>query len=315
MTQFQAQEWRSQLAIAERANWKEHIYRVMRPIWNKSAQRELNGTLIKKFSPAMVLGERGFPLIARRQWAVNGSNLLGKTILVMGTGTGWDVASWAKFLPSRIVGVDLYEFSSWSEVKQYCASRYGVPVEMRAQSLTDMHFLEDGSFDLIVSDAVLEHVTDLAGLLREAYRLLKPNGQFYAGYGPLWYSAGGDHFSGRGGLSNAYNHLLLSSEKYAKYLKVNSNEIEDFQSGLRYVELGLFSKLKTAEYLSSFSNAGFVIDSLIFEISKEALLFRKNCPALMEQLILKYPLCDLDCFMVKANFVRLRKADPSPFPD
>ena len=32
MTQFQAQEWRSQPAAAEHADWKERLYRVVRPI-------------------------------------------------------------------------------------------------------------------------------------------------------------------------------------------------------------------------------------------------------------------------------------------
>ena len=315
MTQFQPQQWRSQLKVAEGANWKKYIYQIMRPIWDKFARRHLEGTFIERFTPEMVIGERGFPLVSRQQWAFNGANLEGKSILVMGTGTGWDVASWAKYKPSKIIGVDLYEFSSWPEVKEYCASNFGVSIEMRAQSLTDMNFLEDECFDLIVSDAVLEHVTDLKGLMSEAYRLLKPTGKFYASYGPLWYCAGGDHFSGRGGVQNAYSHLLLSTDRYSNYLRENSCEIEDFQSGLRYVELGLFSKLRTAEYLETFSNAGFIIDSLIIEISQEALIFRKSYPALMDQLIKKYPFCDLDDFMVKANFIRLHKADESKFLD
>ncbi len=314
MTQFQAQEWRSQLADAERADWKEHIYRAVRPIMDKIARRHLEGTLIEKFSPAMVLGERGFPLVARRRWAAGGTDLRGKSILVMGTGTGWDVASWAKFLPSRIVGIDLYEFSSWPEVKAFCMAKYGVSVELRESSLTDMRFLEDESFDLVASDAVLEHVTDMPGLLREAYRILKPSGLFYAAYGPLWNCAGGDHFSGRGGVPNAYNHILMSPEQYARYLMTNSHEIEDFQCGLRYIELGLFSRLRTEEYLTAFNNAGFAVDALMFEISKEALQFRRSCPALMKELMEKYPLCDPDDFMVKANFVRLRKADTAVAP-
>lgn len=309
MTQFQVQEWRTQLADAEHADWKERIYCIARPILGKISRRHLEGTLVRKFSPAMVLGERGFPLVARRRWATDGKDLRGKSILVMGTGTGWDVASWAKFLPSRIVGVDLYEFNSWPEVKAFCMVEYGVSVVMKKSSLTDMGFIEDESVDLVASDAVLEHVTDLPGLMREARRVLKPSGLFYAAYGPLWYCAGGDHFSGRGGATdNAYNHLLMSPEQYAQYLVVNSHETEDFQCGLRYVELGLFSRLRTEEYLTAFNKAGFVVDALIFEISKEALQFRGSCSALMMELMERYPLCDPDDFVVKANFVRLRKS-------
>ena len=309
MTQYQAQEWRSQLADVERADWKESIYRAARPILDKFARRHLQGALIRKFSPAMVLGERGFPLVARHRWATDGADLRGKSILVIGTGTGWDVASWAKFLPSRIIGVDLYEFNSWPEVKAFCMAKYGVPVEMKKSSLTDLATLEDESFDLVASDAVLEHVTDLPRLMREAHRVLKTSGLFYAAYGPLWYCAGGDHFSGRGGVThNAYSHLLMSPEQYARYLMTNSHEIEDFQCGLRYAELGLFSRLRTEEYLTAFINAGFAVDALMFEISKEALQFRGSYPTLMMELKERHPHCDPDDFIVKANFVRLRKS-------
>lgn len=39
---------------------------------------------------------------------------------------------------------------------------------------------EDGFFDLIVSNQVLEHVDDLPGVLDEIHRVLKPNGKFLA---------------------------------------------------------------------------------------------------------------------------------------
>jgi len=87
--------------------------------------------------------------------------------------------------------------------------------------------------------------------MRETHRVLKPDGRVYATYGPLWYSPGGDHFSGRGGLRNAYNHLLLDPGQYEAYFEEHLEDSEDAQSGGRYVRLGLFSYLTTDGYSRS----------------------------------------------------------------
>ncbi len=51
----------------------------------------------------------------------------------------------------------------------------------------------DGSFDVIATNEVLEHVVDLAGCLEAVRSRLRPGGTFYAGWGPLWYSPTGGH--------------------------------------------------------------------------------------------------------------------------
>jgi len=51
----------------------------------------------------------------------------------------------------------------------------------------------DGSFDVIMTNEVLEHVVDLAGSLEAIRDRLQPVGRFYAGWGPLWYFATGGH--------------------------------------------------------------------------------------------------------------------------
>jgi len=61
---------------------------------------------------------------------------------------------------------------------------------------------------------------------------------------------GGDHFGERGGLKDIFNHILLDQEDYLKYLQKHKRDIEDFQSGARYIELDLFSRLRTDQYLA-----------------------------------------------------------------
>lgn len=51
----------------------------------------------------------------------------------------------------------------------------------------------DASFDLIVSQASLEHFHDIRAALAESHRVLRLGGIFYATWGPSWYSYNGPH--------------------------------------------------------------------------------------------------------------------------
>lgn len=51
----------------------------------------------------------------------------------------------------------------------------------------------DGQFDVIMTNEVLEHVVDLAGCFEAVRKRLRPDGSFYAGWGPLWYFPTGGH--------------------------------------------------------------------------------------------------------------------------
>lgn len=119
MTKFYTQDWKTQLSKAESSDWKEVLYRFLRPLLNALARRHLKKTSITQLKPDLVLGEKGFPLIARRRWGIGGKSLNGKTVLINGTGNGWDLANWSKFRPEKIIGVDLFEFESWKEVKSF----------------------------------------------------------------------------------------------------------------------------------------------------------------------------------------------------
>ena len=232
-------------------------------------------------------------------------------MLVQGTGTGWDVISWAKLRPRRIIATDMFPFEeSWEEIARHCYDRYRVPVEFRVSAIEEVSFLDSHCVDLIASDAVYEHCRDLPGVMQESFRILKPGGCIYASYGPLYYCAGGDHFSGRGGLKTGFNHLLLDPEAYQRYLAAHQEEIEDFQGGARYIELNLFSYLTTRQYLEIYREAGFVVKELILELSQDALQFRKMYPDKFAFLVNKYKdRCCRDDFIIKTHLIILQKMD------
>jgi SAM-dependent methyltransferase len=306
MGEYFVQNWRAQLQRAESADRKELIYRLARPVLNAVMRRQLDPETLVMFRPDWVLPEFGFPLIARRKWASCFGSLHGKTLLIQGTGNGWDVASWAKLKPHRIIAIDLFAFNNWQDIIQYVMLNYGVQVEFRVSSLDRLSFVDAQSIDLCASDEVFEHVSDLGAVMRETHRILKPGGLIYASYGPLWYSAGGDHFA-RGGIKNVFNHLLLDEPDYKRYFENHKQPAEDFQSGGRYVEIGLFSRLRTEEYLEIYQNSGFALDRLVFQISSHAVRFRKEYPECFATMMKRNPQCRGDDFMIKTHLVRLKK--------
>jgi ubiquinone/menaquinone biosynthesis C-methylase UbiE len=307
MKEFIHTDWRDDLRNAESADSKDFIYSFARPVLNVINRRHLQKQTLRAFSPELVLKERGLPLCARRRWGANSSSLVGKTVLIQGTGSGWDAASWARLRPTKVIAVDMFEFGQWPEIRDYALKEYGVQVEFREASLHHLDFISDESIDLCVSDAVFEHVKNLEEVMVETHRVLKEHGIVYATYGPMWYCAGGDHFA-RGGLRNVYNHILLDDRGYKEYYHRMLGEKEYYQNGARYIELDLFSRLRTEEYLQIFHDAGFLIDSLILELSNEAIQFRRKFSDLYKQIRVRNACCREDDFIIKANFVRLKKA-------
>jgi SAM-dependent methyltransferase len=127
-----------------------------------------------------------------------------------------------------------------------------------------------GSFDAVVSDAVLEHVPDMKAFARGAEAALKEGGIFYASWGPLWYGPGGDHVAWGEGAS-LYSHLLLDSEEYRKRLATNPQKGDDSCDTGFMLEKELFSYLKSEEYFRELAAAGFEFVDCEAKISPLAL--------------------------------------------
>ncbi len=308
--EFARQDWQAQHRRQSKGRLKRAAYFFLRPLYSWRYSGFLAPETLEAYRPRWVLGSRGMPLETRRRWGARHlRDLRQATLLVQGTGTGWDVLSWARLKPRRIIATDLFPFEeSWRQIAAHCWRRYRVPVEFRAAPLEDHDFLDSGSIDFIASDAVYEHCRDLPRVMRESRRLLRPGGFLYASYGPLYFCAGGDHFSGRGGLEHSYNHLRLDPAAYQAYLEAHRGVVEDFQNGVRYLDLDLFSRLATREYLACYREAGFVVRDLILELSRQALAFKKRFPGEFREIwAAQAGRCAPDDLLIKAHLLILQK--------
>jgi len=293
---------------ASSPRYKRAAYHFLRPALDLSVRRYLGRDFLRQVPNLVrVLPERGLPLEDRRNWINRQCPLRDKRILLLGAGNGWEVLSWARYKPARLVALDLYPFfESWRLVQaESMNSRLGAPDFLLA-SLDELPVASE-SMDLAVSDAVFEHCKDMAAVLRELHRVLRPGGFIYATYGPMWFCFGGDHFSGRGGLTHGYSHIELSAGAYKDYFEAQKKPEEDAQSGGRYVELDLFSKLTTGQYFQLYEQQGFRPVETILEISANAIEFRKRWPERFNKLLRSYPGTSPEDLLVKANFVILEK--------
>lgn len=114
--------------------------------------------------------------------------LEGTRILDLGCGAGRDVYALAQMVGEAgfVVGVDMTEeqLAVARAHQGYHAEAFGYAASNVAfhegyiEKLDDLP-LDAGSFDIIVSNCVLNLAMDKPAVLREAYRLLKPGGEMY----------------------------------------------------------------------------------------------------------------------------------------
>jgi SAM-dependent methyltransferase len=305
-------DWQQSLERAKSAHWKQIAYHAARPLLDRFARASLDPALLAELRPDIVLGQRGFTNEARMRWGLAGLDLRRTTLLVQGTGTGWDTWLWASLRPARIIAVDAFEFDTWGDVARECKTLFGVDVQFRCAELECVdQVVPAGTIDAAVSQAVFEHCRHLPEVLATTHRVLKPRGRLYATYGPLWFSPSGDHFSPRGAGASIYSHVELSPEEYAEYFARERYEVEDFQQGGRFVELDLFSKLTTRQYLAAFEAAGFVRTGLALEVCPNGINFRRRSPDRWRHLVARVEAMGgtADDLLIKSNGVRLERRE------
>jgi len=204
-------------------------------------------------------GHRGNDFEAHRRRLNKFVGLRDTKILVGGCGAGRDLVTWLPYAPRLVVGVDYLNYENgWNRSIDYYRSRYPESsVRFMQGNLQNLDVFEDEKFDVIGSDAVLEHVTNLPAVVREFVRLLRPGGFLYATFGPLWHCWQGDHYSGWDDLSSGYNHLVMDQSSYQRYLGPEKRgDHPELEEGRMWSKYGLFSYLHAKDYVQTLSDGG-----------------------------------------------------------
>ena len=242
-----------------------------------------------------LLGQRGNDYANLRRKANSILSVEGKDIFIAGCGTGRDIVSWLKYKPRKITAVDYFNYNkSWT----YLINRFKKEwpktiVEFYQTDLTNLSKFDNSSYDLISSDAVLEHVTNLEKVLGEFYRILVKNGLLYSTFGPIWSGYHGDHFSGWDKIENGYNHLLLDKDSYRSYLDLKKYDGHSEDDGRTWIENNLFSYLKPYQYIDLLHKANFSKIYVKALIEPNALKCFSLRPDIRERLLKDYSLMDL----------------------
>lgn len=211
---------------------------------------------------------------ADRMWG-----LTGKRVLLQGVGDGRELVFWKHYRPADVIGVDFALPASPPP------DGLGFPTRFIASDLSRLP-LEADSVDGVASVNVYEHLRDLDAVLSDTVRVLKPGGWFLCSFGPLYHAPGGDHISLlRGGLENAYAHLLLPPEDYRRFLGEMLVPGTDTSPGRpHFVELDLFSRLRLEDYRRAFS-ARFDLVRFRGHIDPLGLEFRRAYPDAWQALL------------------------------
>jgi ubiquinone/menaquinone biosynthesis C-methylase UbiE len=118
---------------------------------------------------------RGFLIIETLRKYAPDFRVEGARVLDVGCGDAGALIAFAE-KGAQCAGIECFDTSL--ERGRLRAADHGVEVDLR-KGLAESIPFPDASFDLVMLDNVLEHVTDRPGTLREVRRVLKPGGLLY----------------------------------------------------------------------------------------------------------------------------------------
>lgn len=259
----------------------------------------------------LTLPSKGFSDEARKKKLNSIKKIEKKSMLCVGCGNGFELLGWLKFNPSSIKAIDIFNYSSsWKRINKYInEKKFNTRIKFSQKNILNIN--EKKKFDFIISDAVFEHLKDFDKVISHCVKLLKDDGIIYASYGPLWFSYGGDHFSGRDSLNHGLNHLILNKNQYSKYYKKNITKIKDeikyYGSGGLFVKEKLFSKKSGNEYMDTFKKNNLISAYTVLEFCPIGLNLMKNNIILGKKILKKYKKLHIEDLYLKSQIVYLKK--------
>jgi len=207
-------------------------------------------------------------------------NVHGASVLCLGCRDGLETTRWLARGARRVVGLDFFQQPQWRRLQQGDAVRRPSFIAGDARRIP----FADGTFDLVSSESLLEHVSSPQDSIEEMFRVTKPGGVVFAIFGPLFYTSGGAHFEG------TYEHLLQEREEFIAYINRRGRPIEHSEC-LFYFKNDMFSYWAMDRYLQAFSIFERLYSALF--VSAEALTVRRTDPDVWQRLRDRYEEKDL----------------------
>ncbi len=226
----------------------------------------------------------------------------GLTVLELGCGKALISANLPKVAKvKKAIGIDIFQYDAWDEHKNW-------RVKLIKGDLAEEQLVKPESVDVIVSGAVMEHVTRPIEMINAIYKTLKPGGVAWM-YFNLQRGPRASHRYNE--IYFPWSHLLFDDSVCAeyydkhhdqKYVKANydaeSGDIGDAKgTGFSWV-----NRMTVAEYLLVFQEAGFEILDLIRRVMPIDIPFYIR----FEDILGRYSALDLESDF--ATFI-LRKPD------
>lgn len=159
----------------------------------------------------------------------------GKHVLDFGCGSGQDAVELAREGAARVTGLDIQE--RFLALGRERAARAGVADRCHFTTRTDERA------DLILSKDAFEHFDDPAAVLDTMSRLLKPDGQVLAAFGPTWlHPLGGHLFS-----VFPWSHLVFTEAAQirwrADFKSDGATRFREVTGGLNQLTIRRFERL------------------------------------------------------------------------
>jgi SAM-dependent methyltransferase len=201
-----------------------------------------------------------------------------RSVLCFGCGLGYETLLIARFLrPQAILGIDFFNYArAWSFMKAKIELSCKAKVEFAQIDLRSAKAVDSlPKFDMVISNAVLEHLQDMDDNFISLKQLLNPQGYFASQWGPMWYSYSGDHIAAELGFDAGFEHVRLSPEEYMEFYKSHPRNRDTVARGEpTWLELGLHNYRRYDEYIGAIQTSFGPIRWLKWQLSPEAFRWR-----------------------------------------
>lgn len=212
-------------------------------------------------------------------------NPRGKDVLVFGCGKGNEVLWCARHDAKSALGIDtgiIYPHALSALLSE--RGQHEFKWDMQQIDVQELALGRPGQFDLIVSNGVFEHVSDMRGVLSAFRRLLRPGGRVSIYADSLWYSAIGGHL----GTAN-WEHLWMSEQ-----------EIKDAFPARWHAYKHNLNRMTCIDFMSALRDSA----ALIKQFNYRSDPYLANMPALLGKIQAKQPvsLTDLSITSIGCEF-------------